>query len=142
MIADVLNNLSPVELDYVCANLFKLVQDKAKNTTNYDNFKDRPCSCPHYKSKYFIKFGFNNGRQKYYCKSCHKLFSVTTKTLFQCSKSKYSIWKTFIGCEINVLTLEQEKIAIGKSKIICFNMRHKLYRAIRKYFKCQIEWIN
>lgn len=133
MIADVLNNLSPVELDYVCANIFKLVKDKVtENTTNYDNFKERPCSCPHCKSKYFIKFGFNNGRQKYYCKSCNKFFSATTKTLFQWSKSKYSIWKTFIGCEINGLTLEQEKIAIGKSKTTCFNMRHKLYRAIKE----------
>ena len=30
MIADVLNNSSPVELDYVCPNIFKLVKDKVK----------------------------------------------------------------------------------------------------------------
>lgn len=115
MIADMLNNLSPVELDYVYANIFKLVKAKVtENTTNYENFKKRPCSCPHCKSKTFIKYGFNNGRQKYYCKSCYKYFSSTTKTLFQSSKSPYSIWKTFIGCEINGLTLEQESITIGK----------------------------
>lgn len=133
MIADMLNNLSPVELDYVYANIFKLVKAKVtENTTNYENLKERPCSCPHCKSKTFIKYGFNNGRQKYYCKSCYKYFSSTTKTLFQSSKSTYSIWKTFIGCEINGLTLEQESITIGKSKTTCFNMRHKLYRAIKE----------
>ncbi len=133
MIADILNNLSPVELDYVYANIFKLVKSKVtETTTNYDNFKEKPCSCTHCKSKTFIKYGFNHGRQKYYCKSCCKLFSSTTKTLFQSSKSSYSIWKTFIGCEINDLTLEQESIAIGKSKTTCFNMRHKLYRAIKE----------
>ena len=92
MIADILNNLSPVELDYVCANIFKLVKDKVtENTTNYDNFKEKPCSCPHCKSKYFIKFGFNNGRQKYYCKSCNKFFDLPIAIFFCYNKNIISM---------------------------------------------------
>ncbi len=80
MIIDELNSLSPAELDYVCDYIFKLIKEKITDTTSNDeNYTERPCNCPHCKSERIIKYGFNNGRQKYLCKDCKKLFSNTTK---------------------------------------------------------------
>ena len=140
MIIDELSSLSPAELDYVCDYIFKLVKEKITDaTSNDENYKERPCNCPHCKSERIIKYGFNNGRQKYLCKDCKKLFSNTTKTLFHSSRSSYSTWKTFIKCELNGLTLEKESIEIGKSITTCFNMRHKLYQAIKDSTKVTLN---
>lgn len=40
------------------------------------------------------------------------------------------LWNNFIACEINGLSLAQSSIQIGKCRTTCFNMRHKLYKAI------------
>ena len=43
-----------------------------------------------------------------YCKDCNKFFSKTTGTLYHRSENNYVLWKKFIECEINGLTLAQE----------------------------------
>ena len=132
MLFEELNSLSPAEIDYISDYIFNLVKEKVTDTTSNDkNFKERPCNCPHCKSHRIIKYGFNKGRQKYYCKDCKKLFSNTTKTVFHGSRSSYTMWKKFIRCELNGLSLKYESVEIGKSVTTCFNMRHKLYRAIK-----------
>ena len=126
-----LKKLTPVELEYISAYIYKLIKEKiTPETSNNENFIKEPNVCPHCKSKSFIKYGFNKNKQKYYCKDCKKLFSKTTGTLYHKAKSNYLIWKQFIGCEINGLTLLQSSVQIGKGKTTCFNMRHKLYKAI------------
>lgn len=129
---DELNNMSPIEAEYVYAYIYNVYKDKVNSeTTNYENLVKTIERCPHCSSNHFIKYGFNKNRQKYKCKDCLKIFSPTTKTIFTYSNTNYDDWISFIACEINGLTLEQEVIAIGKSKTTCFNMRHKLYNAIR-----------
>ena len=131
MTLDDLKKLTPVELDFIAAHIYKLVKDKVtEDTKNEENFNHDPDCCPHCGSLSFIKYGFNKGKQKYYCKDCNKFFSKTTGTLYHRSENEYVLWKNFIGCEINGLTLVQESVSIGKCKTTCFNMRHKLYKAI------------
>lgn len=131
MTLDDLKKLTPVELDFISAHIYKLVKDKVnEETKNEENFNYEPKYCPHCDSLSFIKYGFNKEKQKYYCKDCNKFFSKTTGTLYHRSENKYVLWKNFIGCEINGLTLAQESISIGMCKTTCFNMRHKLYKAI------------
>ena len=131
MTLDDLKKLTPVELDFICAHIYKLVKDKVtEDTKNEENFNHDPDCCPRCRSLSFIKYGFNKGKQKYYCKDCNKFFSKTTGTLYHRSENNYVLWKKFIECEINGLTLAQESVSIGKCKTTCFNMRHKLYKAI------------
>lgn len=129
-----IKNLTPVELEYIKALIYKLVEDKVTNeTTNNENLKRNIEECPYCGSKHFVKNGSNkNHKQKYRCKECGKTFSDTTKTMFYHTKSNYNTWKNFIGCEINGLSLAEEAIVIGKTKTTCYNMRHKLYKSIEK----------
>ena len=133
MTIDDLKLLTPVELDLISTQIYKLIKDKITDqTSNYDNYTVKPKCCPHCGSILFVKNGFNKKhRQKFKCKDCKKIFSYTTGTLFFHSISNYNLWKNFIACEINGLTLEQERIQIGRCKTTCFNMRHKLYNAIK-----------
>lgn len=131
MTLDELKKLTPVELEYISAHIYKLVKDKVTvDTTNDENFNKDPEHCPHCKNRTFIKYGFNKGKQKYYCKCCGKFFSNTTRTLYHKSNNQYLLWKHFIACEINGLSLAQTSIQIEKCRTTCFNMRHKLYKAI------------
>lgn len=131
MTLDDLKKLTPVELDFISAHIYKLVKDKVTpETKNDENFISVPKCCPHCGSISFIKYGYNKGKQKYYCKDCNKFFCNTTGTLYHRAQNQYVVWKNFIGCEINGLSLLQSSIQIGKCKTTCFNMRHKLYKAI------------
>lgn len=132
-----LNKLSPVELSFIRTGIDKLYKEKVKpNTTNYENVKSHVCKCPHCGSTRFVKNGFNpKHKQKYRCKSCKSIFMATTNTLFTHSKTDFNIWSTFIAGELNGLTLEQQVVATGLSIVTCFNMRHKLYKAISKIQK-------
>lgn len=131
MTLEELKNLTPVELEFISAHIYKLVKDRVTaETKNDENFIHTPKCCPHCGSSVFIKYGFNRGKQKYLCKGCGKMFCNTTGTIYHRSQNQYVIWKNFIGCEINGLTLLQSSVQIGKCKTTCFNMRHKLYKAI------------
>ena len=132
-----LNNLKPVELEFIKAYIYKLTNNKVTNeTTNSENMEYTVSYCPHCGSVHFVKNGFNRKhRQKYLCKDCGKIFSDTTNSIFFHTRSNYNTWSTFIACEINQLTLEEEAVAIGKSKTTCFYMRHKLYATIGEYIR-------
>jgi transposase-like protein len=98
MTLDDLKKLTPVELDFIAAHIYKLVKDKVtEDTKNEENFNHDPDCCPHCGSLSFIKYGFNKGKQKYYCKDCNKFFSKTTGTLYHRSENEYVVWKNFMG---------------------------------------------
>ena len=132
-----LNHLKPVELEFIQAFIFKLTSDRVTpDTTNSENIESTVSCCPHCGSFHFVKNGFNKKhRQKYLCRDCGKIFSDTTNTIFSHTRSHYHTWTTFIACELNQMTLEQEVVAIGKSKTTCFHMRHKLYAAIGDHIR-------
>lgn len=127
-----LNHLKPVELEFIQAFISKLTHDRVTlDTSNAENMEYTVSCCPHCGSFHFVKNGFNKKhRQKYLCRDCGKIFSDTTNSIFSHTRSDYHTWSTFIACELNQMTLEQEVVAIGKSKTTCFHMRHKLYASI------------
>ena len=131
---DFLNHLSPVELSFIRTGIDKLYKEKVTpDTTNYENIESHVQRCPHCGSVHFVKNGFNpKHRQKYRCKDCRSVFMATTGTMFTHSRTSFNTWSTFIVGELNGLTLEQETVATELSIVTCFNMRHKLYKAISK----------
>ena len=131
---DFLNHLSPVELSFTRTGIDKLYKDKVTpDTTNYENIESHVQRCPHCGSVNFVKNGFNpKHRQKYRCKDCRAVFMATTGTMFTHSRTSFNTWSTFIAGELNGLTLEQQTVATELSIVTCFNMRHKLYKAISK----------
>ena len=131
---DFLNHLSPVELSFIRTGIDKLYKEKVTpDTTNYENIESHVQRCPHCGSVHFVKNGFNpKHRQKYICKDCRAVFMATTGTMFTHSRTSFNTWSTFIAGELNGLTLEQQTVATELSIVTCFNMRHKLYKAISK----------
>ena len=131
---DFLNHLSPVELSFIRTGIDKLYKEKVTpDTTNYENIESHVQRCPHCGSVHFVKNGFNpKHRQKYRCKDCSAVFMATTGTMFTHSRTSFNTWSTFIAGELNGLTLEQQTVATELSIVTCFNMRHKLYKAISK----------
>lgn len=57
---------------------------------------------------------------------------ATTNTMFTHSKTSFDIWSTFIAGELNNLTLQQQTVETGLTQTTCFNMRHKLYKAVSR----------
>ena len=127
-----LKELSPVELEFISSYIYQLIKNRIDEDTKNDENYNEPCECPHCKSKSFIKYGFNNGKQKYYCKNCSKYFVKTSNKFFEHSKTGYKSWKSFIAGEIMGLTLREQAPIIERSVSTCFYMRHKLYKAIEK----------
>ncbi len=132
-----LNSLSPVEVSFIRIGIDKLYKDKVTpETTNYENIESHVQHCPNCGSIHFVKNGFNpKHKQKYRCKDCKTVFMATTGTMFNHSKTNFNTWSVFITGELNNLTLEQQTVATGLSIVTCFNMRHKLYKAISKIQK-------
>ena len=130
-----INNLSPVEVEFLSGYISSLVHEKVKNDTdNHENLNVIVHSCPKCGSTHFVKNGFNpKKRQKYRCKDCNSVFLSTTGTLFQRSKLSYNEWTSFIAGEINGLTLLQQSVNISRTLSTCFYMRHKLYKAIETF---------
>ena len=80
------------------------------------------------------EYGFNpKHRQKYRCKNWRSVFMATSGTMFTHSRTSFNTWSTFIVGELNGLTLEQQAVATEMSIVTCFNMRHKLYKAITRF---------
>lgn len=129
-----LDRLSPVEITFIRCSIDKLYKDKEKHeTTNYENVNLHVECCPHCGSVRFVKNGLNpHHKQKYRCKDCNSAFMVTTNTMFTHSKTSFDIWSTFIAGELNNLTLQQQTVETGLTQITCFNMRHKLYKAVSR----------
>lgn len=131
----ILEQLTPAQVEYLNTCFNSTYRNKVNDqVTNYDNLENQIEVCPKCGSVHFIKYGKTKyGRQKYRCKYCNAIFGATTNTFFSHSKIKFHEWLHFIASEINKLTLKEEVVAIGKSKTTCFNMRHKLYKAVSSF---------
>ena len=135
-----LETLTPVEIQMVHQYINLLFKDKITDKTgNYENLEGTIETCPYCGSKHIVKNGHDKRtkRQKYLCRDCGEDFCATTKSFFHHSKAGYYTWITFIACEIVGLSLRDESQITGKSTTSCFNMRHKLYDALRDYQESQ-----
>ena len=133
-----LESLTPVEIELVHQYINMLLKNKiTSETKNYENLETSVSECPYCHGKHIVHNGHNKktNRQRYLCKNiqCGHSFEATTSTFFFHSKVKYQTWLTFIGCEVVGLSLRNESVKTGVSVTGCFNMRHKLYQAIRDY---------
>ena len=131
-----LETLTPVEIQMIHQYINILFKDKINEKTgNYENLEGTIERCPYCGSKHIVKNGHSirTKRQKYLCRDCGEDFCATTSSFFHHSRIGYYTWITFIACEIVGLSLRDEAQITGRSVTTCFNMRHKLYDALRDY---------
>lgn len=92
-------------------------------------------SCPDCRSQSIRKNGTKEGRQRYFCKNCHKYFSDNNNSIVYKSKHTYDQWITFINCELHDYILKDEATTVNVSQTTVFSWRHKLYKAIAEVKK-------
>jgi transposase-like protein/IS1 family transposase len=87
--------------------------------------------CPHCASEHVVRFGKNNGRQRYRCKSCRKTFSDTTNTFLYRTR-KGNEWITFVECMLKGYSLRKSAEIVGVTWVTLFYWRHKLLNALKQ----------
>ena len=102
---------------------------------------DKPITivcCPHCGSVSIKKNGNYNGKQRYFCKDCHKSFSMNTNTFLFHNRIPENLWLQFIDYELSGIALRHEAHFLGLSIHTCFRMRHKLYAAVSELAKKRV----
>lgn len=112
--------------------IYKFTAQLAIDNTEPEN---RP-QCPHCQSNHIIKWGFKDGKQRFYCKDCRDTFSYTTNTIMENSHYSRSIWREFISDTLSGASLDDVADKYGFSHQTAFTMRHKLLSAIEKLREC------
>lgn len=89
-------------------------------------------NCPYCDSPATIRYGRKCEKQRFFCKSCQKIFVPTTHTIMANSHFPKNIW-----CEVIKDTIRDAAIAYTAQRIDCshqavFNMRHKVFMALRQ----------
>lgn len=89
--------------------------------------------CPHCGSVSVIKYGrHQNGRQKYRCKDCKKIFGDTNGTFLYHSKLNLEQWNRFIHLTMCNLSLPVIRKTMGINIATAWYNRHKLCSLIQQ----------
>ncbi len=121
-IFDYIKNLCESDLDRIISFILEIVSVNRL-------FADRP-DCPHCNSSRIIKYGHEDGKQRFFCKDCEHTFLHTTNTLMANSHYGQSVWAGFIRDTLSGRPLDGSAQEFGFSHQTAFNMRHKILMAL------------
>ena len=76
-----------------------------------------------------------NGSQKFVCKDCGKTFSIRKNTIFSGTHKSASVWKEFLRCMSEGLSLDKTAERCGITHATAFVWRHKVLDAIGEALK-------
>ena len=76
-----------------------------------------------------------NGSQKYVCKDCGKSFSIRTNTIFSGTHKGAAVWREFLRCMAEGLSLDRTAERCGITHPTAFVWRHKVLDAIGEAMK-------
>ncbi len=87
--------------------------------------------CPHCGCVENIqKYGLQNDKQKYRCKDCGKYFTATSESVLSGSHKPLSVWKQYIECMLDGLSIRKSAEECGISVKTAFTWRHKILDAL------------
>ena len=87
-----------------------------------ENFKIHP-RCAHCHSDNVRKFGFQQGRQRYQCKDCHRTCNALTETPLANIKAT-DVLDQYLACMTTSMTLRPSARVCGISLDTSFHWRH------------------
>ena len=79
-----------------------------------------------------VRFGKRNGIQRYRCKDCSRVFTTTTNTVLEGTRKPIAVWKKYVECMLNGLSVRKSAAICGISKNQSFIWRHKILDAMSK----------
>lgn len=86
--------------------------------------------CPHCESTKFVKNGKRKGLQVYLCRSCSKQFTEQTGTPMLGTTKDLKVWKKFVDCMLNNLTLRQSADLCNITLATAQAWKHKILESI------------
>ena len=88
--------------------------------------------CPECHGVHIIKFGIKNGKQRYFCKVCRKVFMPTTKTIAYKSKHDMETWSNYISSMLAGMSCRDAASVCGISHKTAFYWRHKIMGSMKE----------
>ena len=73
-----------------------------------------------------------SGAQKFVCRDCGKSFSITKNTVFSGTHKSLSVWKEYMDCMAEGLSLDKSAERCGITHGTAFTWRHKILDAVGK----------
>ena len=91
-------------------------------------------SCPFCNEHtHVVKYGkTDNGKQRYKCKHCDRLFTVTSQSVIQGTHKTIATWKKYISCMMGKMTIRQCAEECNISVRTAFLWRHKILHSLQK----------
>ena len=110
--------------DFILMKLFYFDLTKDKTYVAY--------FCPICKSKHFIRYGTKDGKQRFKCKNCGKIFTNTTKTIACRSKHDFNMWSKFVSCMVSGMSCRKTDQYCKISHKTAFYWRHKVMGSLNE----------
>ena len=128
----ILSTLSDTDLSKVKDYLNSLITD----TNTFESFFSQKkfengVFCPHCNSINVKKNGHKGIIQRFLCKDCDRSFTSRNNTITFSSKKSYPVWKKYIECMMNGLSVRRSAEICGISRDTAFVWRHKILDALQ-----------
>lgn len=131
-----ISGLLPSQLEIAKKIIEGLLDTKNNNRlTNLEyQAKYKDIKCPFCNGERYKKNGHKNGTQRYWCKKCHKSFSITTNTVLQSSKISYKQLKTIIKglLDLNPINTIAKDSNLSQTEV--YNLEIKIFTVIDGIF--------
>ncbi len=85
------------------------------------------CGCTH-----IVRNGHRGKTQRYLCKDCGKSFVSTTNTIVFGTKKNYKVWKKFIECMMEGMSVRDTSTVCDIHRNTAFVWRHKVLDALQE----------
>lgn len=129
---DGINNMLPHQLEKAKLVIDALIEDKnGQRLTNQDyQIKYKNITCIKCGSSNLKKNGHKCGTQRYKCKDCNKFFSITSNTILENSRIKYSQLKCIIKGILDIKPIYKIALESGLSKTHVYNLEMKIFSVL------------
>ena len=88
--------------------------------------------CPHCHSIHIIRYGIKNGKQRFFCKDCKKVFMPTTSNITFKSKHTLETWSNYVSSMLAGMSLRDAANVCGISHKTAFYWRHKVMGSLEE----------
>ena len=141
---ELMESIDSLTEEQVNALLSKLEVKRAGSQKIQEESKDEqePMACPHCGSIAIKKHGRKSGRQRYYCKDCHKTFVETSNCIQYRSRLTPARWRGLLLGMVQNLSLSQIADIIGVSIATVWQNRQKVCMALQEAFGLQDKFID
>lgn len=114
----------------------------SQNIKELSKDEEIPTACPHCGSIDIKKHGRKSGRQRYYCKDCHKTFVETSRSLQYHSRLTPAQWRGLLLGMVQNLSLSKIADMLDTSVTTVWHNRQKVCMALQAMYGEQDSFVD